>query len=277
MFHLSFPRGKHLGIVFLLCLFGQLLMGALFVATMTAFDLELEALPQWLYPIGYLISFVPAIRYTWRRSGRPRIALTRTVQNHPKAVAGLGFAFVLIGFGTGLLVGYLPTSDIIPQAGEHVPVGYGTAIMIVTLAPIVEEYLFRGLILERLLATRSERAAILLSALLFGSVHLIPAHVIAAALAGLALGYVYVRTRSLVLVTLLHVVNNGLSYLAGAADPETPEWAVAYVEIPLGAATLVGGFLLLRHLTKSITPNARPVVQTDTPIEDYVPAPAEVG
>lgn len=80
------------------------------------------------------------------------------------------------------------------------------------VAPWVEELLFRGAILQRLnQGRRSPWRGIVLSALLFGLIHVNPAQMFFAIPMGIALGWVTVQTRSLWPAIIGHVVNNSLS------------------------------------------------------------------
>lgn len=83
---------------------------------------------------------------------------------------------------------------------------------IALLAPWVEELLFRGVILQRLNRGRkSPWRGIVISALVFGLIHVNPAQVFFAFLMGLVLGWITVQTHSLVPAIVGHVLNNSLS------------------------------------------------------------------
>lgn len=90
---------------------------------------------------------------------------------------------------------------------------FASFLTIVVAAPVLEEILFRGIILEGFLLNYPPRKAILLSALLFGAVHFNPVQVVAAFLIGIFLGWVYFRTRTLLPVIGLHLLNNLLSFI----------------------------------------------------------------
>ena len=80
----------------------------------------------------------------------------------------------------------------------HQPLGY---VAIGIFAPVAEEIVFRGAILRRLLAVGSPAnpwIAITISALLFGLIHLNFAQGVHAFLMGLFLGWLYMRTRSII-------------------------------------------------------------------------------
>jgi membrane protease YdiL (CAAX protease family) len=79
--------------------------------------------------------------------------------------------------------------------------------------PILEEVLFRGVILDGFLNRYKPGKAIFWSALLFGLFHMNPWQFIPAFLIGLLLGYIYFKTRSLFPVIFIHIINNSFSYL----------------------------------------------------------------
>ncbi len=72
----------------------------------------------------------------------------------------------------------------------------GGAILLILLAPLLEEHLFRGLILRGLLSRQHPVVAVVLSALAFGVAHANIRQGFLAGILGLALGWWYARTRS---------------------------------------------------------------------------------
>ncbi|MDX1904185.1 MAG: CPBP family intramembrane glutamic endopeptidase [Thermonemataceae bacterium] len=86
-------------------------------------------------------------------------------------------------------------------------------IIIATLivAPIFEEIIFRGLVLEKLLTRLSPIWAILHSSLIFGIVHINLVSIVNAILIGLLLGWVYFRTKSILICMILHFLVNLIS------------------------------------------------------------------
>ena len=87
-----------------------------------------------------------------------------------------------------------------------------TFLMVGITGPILEETLFRGIILDGFLKRYKPGKAIFWSAFLFGLFHLNPWQFIPGFTIGLILGYIYYKTRSLIPVILLHIVNNSFSY-----------------------------------------------------------------
>jgi uncharacterized protein len=83
-------------------------------------------------------------------------------------------------------------------------------IVIVTViaAPVFEELIFRGIILDGFLKRYKPRTAIFLSSLIFGIAHLNLPQFLNALLLGILMGWVYWKTKSLLLTILIHFINN---------------------------------------------------------------------
>jgi len=94
-------------------------------------------------------------------------------------------------------------------------------ITIVVLAPLLEELLFRGIILDGYLKNYSPVNSILISAFLFALIHGNLAQGIGAFVMGIVMGLLYWRTKSLLLCIALHFTNNLTAFLAMIADPES--------------------------------------------------------
>lgn len=86
-------------------------------------------------------------------------------------------------------------------------------ITAVIFAPILEELIFRGIVLEGFLKNYLPVKAILWTNILFGLSHLNPWQFIGAFLLGILISWVYQKTRNLVLPVVMHMVNNLLSFL----------------------------------------------------------------
>ncbi|WP_462280693.1 lysostaphin resistance A-like protein [Salinivirga cyanobacteriivorans] len=86
--------------------------------------------------------------------------------------------------------------------------GLFSFISIVIAAPVIEELIFRGIILDGLLKRYSPVKSIILSSVLFGIVHLNPWQFIGALIVGVFSGWVYYKTRKLTFSILIHAANN---------------------------------------------------------------------
>ncbi len=136
--------------------------------------------------------------------------------------------------------------------------------LLVVVAPVTEEVLFRGLILRGFLANYSKKSAILLSALLFAIMHTNPWQFISAFVAGVVLAWLLIETGSLLPCLFAHAVANGTAYLAGLTQVEIPGFTGGMGEAvqfqpfwlnAVGVAFVVGGYLLLRRAFRA---QARP-------------------
>ncbi len=113
----------------------------------------------------------------------------------------------------------------------------GLLILVIALAPALgEEIVFRGVIGRGLVARYGVLPGVIITSLLFASVHLHPAHVVALLPLAFLIHYVYLVTRSFWAPVLLHFANNALaaillkvsSQLEGtplADDQGLPMWA----------------------------------------------------
>ncbi len=87
-------------------------------------------------------------------------------------------------------------------------------VMVVVMAPLFEEIIFRGIIQKGLINKGMKPAsAILIASVVFGIVHGNPWQFVGAVLLGVVLGLVYYKTKSLLLPILLHAFNNLCSAL----------------------------------------------------------------
>ena len=136
---------------------------------------------------------------------------------------------------------------------------------LVIAAPILEELIFRGIMLDGLLRIYSPTKAVIVSSLLFGLIHLNPAQFVGGALVGGFMGWVYVHTRSVMATILIHAVFNLTafteSYFIDVEEAIDMSYAeilggtTNYVLVVLGSVvvTLGCGFLLDREFKKSAT------------------------
>lgn len=125
-------------------------------------------------------------------------------------------------------------------------------IMVVVLAPILEELIFRGLILRGMLnANISPWVAIILSSLLFGIAHLNPWQFLGAGMIGLALGFIYWRTQSLWLVIFLHALNNFIAFVITLKTENLEETIFEPNYITLGIAIILSLLIALFFYKRS--------------------------
>ncbi len=128
-------------------------------------------------------------------------------------------------------------------------------IAAVILAAIIEEMLFRGLLLRTLEARIDTTNAILISALLFAVIHMNPWWAVQILILGVILGVLSWRTKSIVPCIIVHGINNTLSLVMMNLEAEHLSWYemdghVAPFWILLGLVFVIGGFHLLYKNTE---------------------------
>lgn len=105
------------------------------------------------------------------------------------------------------------------------PLGY---LAIAVCAPICEEVVFRGAVIRALMKWRPNwKLAVVLSALLFSLAHMNPIQMPHAFLLGLLLGWVFVRTGSVVPGIIIHGVNNLTVYIIASSIPGIEDMTLA--------------------------------------------------
>lgn len=206
---------------------------------------------------GYLISVIAVLlcgitfffwyRYEIRGEAGGSIRRTFTVR--------IVFPFILLGLGCQFFI-----SGIISLIKQYIPVlfqGYEdqlkaitsgniivVLLLLVIIAPLTEELIFRGIILHKASKALPFFGANLLQALLFGLYHGNIIQGIYAAFLGFLLGMIYHKFRTIFAPMLLHVFINAGSFLLYLF----PERVIVYYILVLAGGFLtVGTFALLKN------------------------------
>jgi membrane protease YdiL (CAAX protease family) len=158
--------------------------------------------------VGVLVvtQITPSVRLRWR-TGPPLVAVA-TGLAVGGALSALGLAVV------SSAAGHLnPDPRIVTLMSEgDAPHILGAVLITCAAAPLIEEVLFRGLLLESLRG-RGTRFAIWISGLAFAAWHLNPAALRYYALMGALLGFLYVK-RGLICSISAHLAFNGVLTIA---------------------------------------------------------------
>ena len=165
------------------------------------------------------------------------------------------WAFVLM-FAVGVVLE--PLLSLLPEVPNAYGRGAWAIVTVVVMAPLFEEVIFRGVLLESTRAKYGVMAAWLVSSAVFGIVHVHPTVAVNAFAIGLVLGFVYMRTDSLWSTIILHAVNNGIAYLAlvtghgNAMLIDLVGSRTLYVLIYIGALAVfaVSGYMMLLALRR---------------------------
>ncbi|MDE2724131.1 MAG: type II CAAX endopeptidase family protein, partial [Gemmatimonadota bacterium] len=209
-------------------------------------DQPLHKSPYAIWPVT-LVSFVLVVHYVLRRTDRtwsswsdimPIKAISWQLLL-PLVVSILGLLIVSLELGK-VMMSLAPTPEgvkdtlrgLVGKKTSYWLAFYGAVIQ----TPIIEEALFRGIIVGGLLAYWSKYQAAIWSAILFGIYHLNPAQFPVAFILGLVFAWWIIQTGSLLPCILGHALNNFLaitlarSGIPGFKNPKAliflPWWVV---------------------------------------------------
>jgi len=138
----------------------------------------------------------------------------------------------MIGLNQALEALFPMSANMKEQMRQMSGAGLPQVLLVCVLAPVLEEMLFRGIILRSFLQQYERGYAILGSAVVFGFAHGNIYQLVYATIFGIAAGWLYERTRSLIPGIALHgAVNSGgalwLAYAGPDAGlPDAATWAV---------------------------------------------------
>lgn len=134
--------------------------------------------------------------------------------------------------------------------------------LLVIIAPVTEELLFRGIILRGLLSRHRPAVAVVLTAFLFAALHLNPWQFLSALLLGIMLGWFYLRTSSVATCIVAHAIANGLFVIFSALPWDIPgiTGAPDYAKVVFqpwwldlsGLVVLVAGVWTFRNATPQV-------------------------
>ncbi len=159
-----------------------------------------------------LLSVISTCLFLWWKK---MLRIPRTFDPRPfhwsNACLAIVGAIVCI-IATDLLNEQLDLPNISEQEMYALVKTSGGALFLGIIGPIAEELIFReGAEGAMLRAGIRPWKAIVFSAFLFGIIHLNPAQIFFAFIAGLMLGFIYHCTRNIVLVSIIHIANNSFS------------------------------------------------------------------
>jgi uncharacterized protein len=121
---------------------------------------------------------------------------------------------------------------------------WGAFLKVAVLAPIIEETLFRGIIMHGLMKNYKSWYAILLSGLLFSVFHLNPWQMTYTFFLGLFLGWVMFRTRSLPLCIIAHSINNMIVLYSVTSKKDFPEFLFSGITKSNSIIISIGAILI---------------------------------
>jgi sodium transport system permease protein len=186
---------------------------------------------------GQLIILLPPVILAFLFTSAPRRTLRLAWPATPYLLLAVALVVTLnplVNELRPIVESLFPYSSLIKTALEkvmaHAP-GLGTSILVFALFPaICEEFAFRGFILSGLEHQHRTRSAILLSALMFGFLHVLLSlsqQLFNATLLGVVLGLLAVRSRSILPGIVFHFLNN--AFAVSQAQVIHAPWAARIV------------------------------------------------
>ena len=195
-----------------------------------------------------ILVFFTLYKLLWRKD----ISEPRTATNFKDVLGSLVVGFGICGI-SGLwimLAEQLPSLqksvEAINAGAENIAGGnaFGTFMIAVIAAPVVEEILFRGIVLRSMRKFIPVWAAILISSVLFGVYHLNIVQAAYATFMGIAAGILYEKKKNLLFPILVHFANNLITMLQGFAPSEVNELISIFILIMIAPA----GYIVCRSL-----------------------------
>lgn len=194
--------------------FAGVIMMVLRVDPMHGWALILTLTLPWL---GYV--FYPLVATKYKGNGlRIDLGLSLTKQQLRLGVVG-GVCSLIVAGISGLVSTKLfgPITSAAGEAGshEHGLPGFTFAVLVMSVGPLVEEIVFRGMLLGSLLKREMAPVfAVVISAAVFSIAHFEPKRFLILFAAGLVMGEVRRRTGSTAASTVTHIVNNAPAAIA---------------------------------------------------------------
>mgnify|MGYP002231536201 FL=1 len=171
-----------------------------------------------------ILAFFTLYKLLWRKD----ISEPRTATNFKDVLGSLVVGFGICGI-SGLWIMLAEQLPSLQKSVEAVNAGteniaggnaFGTFMIAVIAAPVVEEILFRGIVLRSMWKFAPAWASILISSVLFGAYHLNIVQAAYATLMGIAAGILYEKKRNLLFPILVHFANNLITMLQALRHPK---------------------------------------------------------
>ena len=224
--------------------------------------------PEWIQSLMdiavYLALLLPGALFLWLVFRENPAEEWRQTPGSPR----LPFLFLPMALGAGYLVSLLGDyvcGDFLERfsqsssAESYYTEPGAVALYFVStciLAPLLEEYIYRGLLFKHLLPL-GEGVAVFVTSLLFGLCHLSLSQTLFAFAVGISLGYARSRTGSIWFGVLIHFVTNLISFAVTywafvfEADWVEPVWTVVYTYLINAAIAGVAVYIILRIIRKA--------------------------
>ena len=161
----------------------------------------------------------------------------------------LGIVFLNIFFSYGML--YLArVGGSILSIKSLTLVGVGTLFSIVVISPIVEELIFRGVFLNKLQLVVPTLFAVLISSLLFASLHAFGS-IFSAFIFGVCISILYLKTENILVAIFTHFLNNLIGESIFYADSQKILFSNDLVMAIMSVLAVISFILIVKYIISS--------------------------
>lgn len=165
--------------------------------------------------INTLIIFLLIKRIRKKQEFNFKLKYKPNIGEYLCALLFLGAHLLIFANTFGMLIEKIEVSEWVIEAFDEVLMNPFIAfISLCVIAPVFEEIIFRGIILEQLSKKYSMATSIIVSGLMFGLIHANLHQGVNAFFIGLILGFIYLKTNSLLLCMFWHFANNFLVFIS---------------------------------------------------------------
>ena len=228
------PNLKQSWMMILIILLFQIIAGVITRIIMQVIGIEAK---EWGRLSGELLGFAMFAVFVIRLGKYSNNVQVATLRQSPIFWILLVPFTLSINLMTETLTMWIPMPDLIKQMfADMFQKNMSAFLSVVVIAPVCEEWLCRGIILKGLLTHYSPRKAIMWSAAIFGFIHFNPWQAVSAFFIGLAIGWIYWRTRLLRHCIFMHAANNAIVFALVLLFPE--------VESKDTLADIAGGYYI---------------------------------
>jgi membrane protease YdiL (CAAX protease family) len=263
----TFPTGVQAVLLVVALLAAETVIGIALYFVMKMLGIDPEANEDAMYALTALLGNALIFAAVMRHKGLTYGSLFHATSTSRTAVAMLLVPAIALTVPlmvavsstlTGLAAWLFPMSDDEIELLSSFDSGtVGMVFMVAILAPVLEEMLFRGVILRSFLRQYPRWPAICGSAALFGCAHMNLYQYVAAVLMGIYLGWLYERTRSLLPCIALHATYNTASLLAASMGPVMVDSDTGMVSATFCAVALLLGTIGASALRRMLINPAR--------------------
>ena len=211
----------------------------------------LNSITDFIYQYGVILIVIVIINKSFKTNGE---ILYREEISKKKYLGGIGLmvGYIFITYGVFDIFLYsMPTlNDGLYEYLEEYLLNTSYIFIFIStciIAPIFEEILYRGVLLNGLLKKYNYKKAIIYSALIFGIAHMNLPQGVNAFFLGVIIGLAYYYTRSIYLCMVMHFVNNFLVNFV--VYPESKLWtAILFIIVPIiGILIFIKSFKVISY------------------------------